>query len=149
MVFFIVKVGLFKGNLTCNSNVILKYSIAVDSEILHGKFGSFLSRCARIALWEYQRQLWDADCADPFRQRMAYRLEEIPIAERKDSTAMRAIPSHEAHFHRYGHIGVLFLDLWSSRALENGSFDENANIINAKQWQFILELKKQFILLSY
>ena len=37
--------------------------LAIDEYIQESKHGPLISKCARIAFWEYQRQLHDADCA--------------------------------------------------------------------------------------
>ena len=112
--------------------------LAVEQEILDGNFGKFLSRCARVVYWEYQRQLWDPDCAAPLKILLADQMGDWSLKRSEIEAVTRSIPTHEGHFHRYGHIGMLFLDVWSSRAIENGSFIASAKLFNDKQFQFIV-----------
>ena len=67
------------------------------------------------------------------------RLESKEEKSNSGAAPSQALPTHEAHFHQYGRIGVLFLDLYSSRALETGEYNPNANILNAKQIEFVMK----------
>ena len=53
---------------------------------------------------------------------MAEQMGDWKIKKSELEAVNRSIPTHEGHFHRYGGTGILFLDVWSSRAIENGSF---------------------------
>ena len=123
--------------------------MAIDEDIQESKYGPLISKYVRIAFWEYQRQLYDADCATGIKSALS-RLEgdlvnvrlESKEEKHNDSAAPsqnHTLPTHEAHFHQYGRIGVLFLDLYSSRALETGEFNPNTNILNAKQIEFVMK----------
>ena len=122
--------------------------LAIDEYIQESKHGPLISKCARIAFWEYQRQLHDADCARGITEALE-RMDGDSILietkeEKKDreSRTPRTIPTHEAHFHQFGRIGVLFLDLYSSRAMETGEFNPHANIFNSKQVEMIMNTLK-------
>jgi len=122
--------------------------LAIDEYIQESKHGPLISKCARIAFWEYQRQLHDADCARGITEALE-RMDGDSILietkeEKKDreSRTPRTIPTHEAHFHQFGRIGVLFLDLYSSRAMETGEFNPHANVFNSKQVEMITNTLK-------
>ena len=93
--------------------------------------------------------MYDADCATGIKSALSrlegdpangqVRLESKEEKSNGGAAPSQALPTHEAHFHQYGRIGVLFLDLYSSRALETGEFNPNTNILNAKQIEFVMK----------
>ena len=142
----------FKREVLAHCSNLMNFGasdLAIDEDIQESKYGPLISKYVRIAFWEYQRQLYDADCATGIKNALS-RLEGDPVngkvrLESKEekrnggAAASQALPTHEAHFHQFGRIGVLFLDLYSSRALETGEYNPNANILNAKQIELVMK----------
>jgi hypothetical protein len=123
----------------CSHLMILGASdLAIDEGIYASEFGLFLAKCARIVAWEYQRQLWDDDCAAGIKESL--RLQELGSykqSQNVEEAEKREIPLHESHFHLYGHIGILFMDLQCSKATKNGSYIALDPLVIQAQWELI------------
>ena len=73
-----------------------------------------LNRIYRDVYWEYQRQLW------------------IPQFGGKGGT-------DEFHFHRWGRVGILFIDVLGNRFGADGTFDDSCDMIGPQQLRFLHE----------
>jgi hypothetical protein len=112
---------------------------------------------------EYQRQLWDPDCvvnglgdgsgdSDAKKESEALfksirdrkmqvkKVEDTDTESDDDEELIRGLeqkPSQEHHFHLFGHIGVLFVDMRGGRLLAAGGQARDNPLVSDLQWEFI------------
>lgn len=89
---------------------------------MDGPWDPLLLRLSRKVYREYQRQLWD-----PMTD------EEYEIGP-QTSSRERKPHEHEAHFHQWGSLGIVFLDLLSARMQDDCVFQPDGTLLDESQW---------------
>ena len=149
-----------------DEDIFKDFTIAMDA--VGNPPSKSMIRVAQEVYREYQRQLWDPDCvvkglgegADDSnakkesealfksirdRKLQIKKMDDTDTESDDDEELIRGLeqkPSQEHHFHLYGHIGVLFIDMRGGRMLASGGQARDNPIISDIQWDHIQETLK-------
>ena len=149
-----------------DEDIFKDFTIAMDA--VGNPPSKSMIKVAQQVYREYQRQLWDPDCVSmglaegmndsnakkesdalfkSIRERklQVKKLEDTDTESDDDEELIRGLeqkPSQEHHFHLYGHIGVLFIDMRGGRMLASGGQARDNPIISDIQWDHIKETLK-------
>ena len=149
-----------------DEDIFKDFTIAMDA--VGNPVSKSMVKVGQEVYREYQRQLWDPDCvvrgldhgsnesdakkesealfkAIRDRKMQVNKVDDTDTESDDDDELIRGLeqkPSQEHHFHLYGHIGLLFVDMRGGRMLAAGGQARDNPLVSDIQWDHIEETLK-------